>query len=166
MLNILKPGRAIFLLALYVCFFTNITHAESDEIAMTLSGIDFFSGFQQSELELLAGIADLRPAGDGEYLFTQGIMSDSLYILIEGRASVFSHGQFIVSLEAPQVLGEVELVDRRKASADVVISGNSRVIGFKYDELLKVLNNNCELGFKFMKKIAAVLSERLLNMNP
>lgn len=166
MLNILKLNTVICSLIIFSCFFGSNIHAGSADIVQALSEIGFFSEFKQAELELLAEIAGLRKAEEGEYLFTQDKLSGTMYFLIEGSASVYSQGQFIVTLEAPQIFGEVELVDRMKASADVIVKADSRIIEFKYDELIKLLDNNCEIGYKFMKQIVSVLSERLINMNP
>lgn len=156
----------ICILIVFICFGNSQKITASNEISNTLSELPFFHEFTQEELQMLTSIANIREAEKGEKLFFQGIISDKMYVLIEGSASVYSGGQFIVELNSPQIFGELELIDRRGASADVIISKDSRIIEFLYDDILEVLNTNNELGYKFLKQIVDILSVRLLDMNP
>ena len=85
-----------------------------------LSGVSFFKGFTQDELERVAALATEVDAEPGAELMEQGRMGDACYVIVEGDAGVYISGEHVASLHEGSMVGEMALIDHRPRNATVV----------------------------------------------
>ena len=94
---------------------------------LALSRVELFVSLTDAERGVLAAALRRQPFADGDVLFRQGDDADSLYILAEGRLSVYDeeHGsrKRLASLAAPDYVGEMGLLTGQPRAATVVAEG-------------------------------------------
>lgn len=64
---------------------------QNKSINTILKEVNMFSSLQDQELKALEKISHMSDYAEGEALFTEGVVSDVLMLLIEGVVSVFKH---------------------------------------------------------------------------
>jgi CRP/FNR family transcriptional regulator, cyclic AMP receptor protein len=97
---------------------------------------------------------------DGERLLEQGVRSSSLYVLVSGALDVQRRGRTVVQMDEPGTLvGEMGLLLRAPASADVVAVGETRVR--RLDDAEELFERNPD----FSRFVATMLARRLLEIS-
>ena len=98
-----------------------------DDIARLLTRTELFAGIDAGAAEELAKRLVRRTYRRGQPLFHQGDEGDSLYVVVEGSVAVVVSSEdgdrmVLTTLQAPDVLGEIALLDggSRSASAEAV----------------------------------------------
>jgi len=89
-----------------------------------LRSVPIFAGMEPSRLKLIAFTSDSIAYRQGQVMCRQGERGDSAYVIVAGTADVSietEDGDFVVATLGPgDVVGEISLVLRRPATADVV----------------------------------------------
>ena len=135
------------------------------EMTENIRPIPLFSGLSEAELDRVAGLCSVRECPAGMMFIRQGSPNDRLYIIHEGKAEVRVNGRTVTTMERDAVAGEMEFVDNRPASADVVMATNGKLIEIKKAELQQLMDSQPRLGLTIMGNIARILSEKLRAMN-
>lgn len=98
-----------------------------DDAAALLRGTPLFAGLNDEAAGELAKRLVRRTFKRGQPLFHQGDPGDSLYVLVDGSVAIVVSSEngdrmVLTTLHAPDVLGEIALLDggRRSASAEAV----------------------------------------------
>ena len=129
-----------------------------------------FEGLLPEEIEMLGEVTQQKKYAEGEVVFEQGDVGDSLYLLVEGAVEVLHKREdgkehIITVLEAPEFFGEMSLIDKEYRSA--TIRANSEAV------MLCLTNENLHSFARVYKNgftlvvinIARVLSSRLRETN-
>jgi CRP/FNR family cyclic AMP-dependent transcriptional regulator len=140
---------------------------KSDLIA-ALKSIQWFSELDSASFDQLVQIAQLREAAAGEELFREGDKEDFLYLVLEGRIAleiyVPHRGRLrIYTAEPLDIIGWSSVtpsVRQRTAAARVVVP--SRLVAFDADGLRQACDQNHDLGYAVMRRLANVVASRLL----
>lgn len=140
------------------------------ELDKALHRIPWFMEFNQSQFDRLASISSFIELEPGEFLLKEGDREDFLFILLEGQISleveVPTRGQVpFFTAEALDVIGWESLtpiVRQRTASARVV--KRSQLIGLQSKLLEQVCEEDHELGYIIMRRVANVVASRLLTV--
>ena len=138
------------------------------ELTDALQTIPWFQELSPEHFALLCGISDLRKVESGDERFKEGDNQDFLYIVLEGRIAVdiFVPGRGrmrIFTAEPMDVVGwssAIPVVRQRTASARAVLPG--RLICMDAPRLRKLCDENHELGYVVMRRLANVIAGRLL----
>ena len=133
-----------------------------------LSKIPWFAELQPEHFEKLAEIASVHSLPENTDLFREGDREDRLYIVIEGRIGVditIPHqGRVrILTAEPMDVLGwssVIPVTRQRTASARTVIP--STLIGLDSEALRSLCEEDHDLGYVVMRRIANIIASRLL----
>jgi CRP/FNR family cyclic AMP-dependent transcriptional regulator len=113
------------------------------------------AGMDSAHLSVLSDLAKYRTFQDGQVVMDDNDDSHSLFVLLEGRASVEgTFHQEISIAEAGSVLGELSFLDGKARSATVRSIGVSRYA---------VLNRELLMGLK--QEHPEVLAEVLFNIS-
>ncbi|RLB59108.1 MAG: cyclic nucleotide-binding domain-containing protein [Deltaproteobacteria bacterium] len=119
---------------------------------------------------MLAELTQQKKYTEGEVVFEQGDVGDSLYLLVEGVVEVLqkrSDGseQLITELQAPEFFGEMSLIDKEYRSATIRAKSEAIMLCLTNENLhsfARVYKN----GFTLVViNIARVLSARLRETN-
>ena len=129
-----------------------------------------FEGLLPEEIEMLAEVTQQKKFGQGEVVFEQGDVGDSLYLLVEGSVDVLHKREdgaehLITTLEAPEFFGEMSLIDKEYRSATIRAKAEAIMLCLTNENLhsfARVYKN----GFTLVViNIARVLSARLRETN-
>lgn len=137
-------------------------------LTSTLHRIPWFVDLAQSQLECLASIATLFEMEAGDILFKEGDREDYLYILLEGQLvlemEVPTRGQVpFYTAETWDIIGWSSLTPiARQRTASVRATKPCVLIGLNSKLLQQTCEEDHELGFVVMSRLANVVANRLL----
>ncbi len=134
----------------------------------TLRRIPWFVDLSPSQIECLSSIAMLHELETGEFLFKEGDREDSLYILLEGQVAleveVPTRGQVqIYTAEMLDILGWSSMTPIvRQRTASLRATKPCLLLGFNSKLLQQLCDEDHELGYIIMRRLANVVANRLL----
>jgi CRP-like cAMP-binding protein len=140
----------------------------NNDLTMTLKSIPWFYDLPQDQLEALSTIARYCDIPAGVMLFEEGSRTDVLYILLEGQlvleTFVPTRGTVCIYQAEPlDIIGwscMTPVVRQRTATARAKTA--CHMVCFDADELINACNENSQLGYVVMRRIANVIASRLL----
>lgn len=138
------------------------------ELLNALQTIPWFQEISSEHFEKMAGIATLVEVDAKQELFREGDMEDYLYIVLQGRVAIemFVPGRGrvrIYTAEPMDVVGwssVTPVVRRRTAGAQAVLP--SCLIRLDALGLRQLCEEDCDLGYIVMRRMANVVASRLL----
>lgn len=159
----------------------------SESIAVEdLRLFNIFKGLSDEKLTKIAGTMTLQEVGKGESIIREGDAGDTFYLLMEGaveitkvlvmrtsRQQVDRTDKSLIQLKSdphPEfgkpAFGEMALFrDSSKRSATVTATQPSRLGVIHHNDFLELCEQDQEIGFRVLKNIATVLSDRLVKAN-
>ncbi len=139
-------------------------------IAGLLRQVDIFYDLEDEQLHKLASICHEEAYGEGEVVFEENTMGDSLYIIQGGEVRILIDPQTLGVAEAQslarttvatltrgQIFGEVALVDPGLRSASAECTTDTRLLTIQREAFDELCEQDSELGYRVMKNIAADL---------
>jgi CRP/FNR family cyclic AMP-dependent transcriptional regulator len=141
---------------------------EQERLHQALEAIPWFAELAPDHFDRLLTIGELRRVEPEERLFNEGDPQDFLYVLLRGRVAIEMHvptrGRVrLATVEPPDVFGwssVTPVVRQRTASATVVLP--SELAAFDAGRLRRLLDQDHELGYLVMRRMANVIAGRLL----
>jgi CRP/FNR family transcriptional regulator, cyclic AMP receptor protein len=135
-----------------------------------LADSPLFRNLLNAELTMLADLFSIREFKSGDFVFNQGDIGDSLYVIAEGRIDVLQRNPRgddvrLATLDGPQFFGEMSLIDKEYRSASIKASTDAVLLQLS-NENLHVFAKNYRNGFTWIAvNIARVVSARLRETN-
>lgn len=137
-------------------------------LTASLQSIPWFLELKPAQMERLAQIANIVHLDTGECLFVEGEQIDMLYLVLNGQVIIEGYvptrGQVeIFSAEPLDIIGWSSLtpvVRQRAFSARAFQS--TTLIGFNGQALRQLCEQDHDIGFIVMRRIANVIASRLL----
>ena len=126
-----------------------------------LSHIGLFSELTLPELTTVTRQLSFEDYSEGEVIFRQNDVSESLYIVVHGEVYVQRDGERIAELPAGAHFGEMALLNQRPRSATVVAAKDTSLLRLTRDAFYQVVQQDHVVGVKFLWKLAQTLSLRL-----
>ena len=135
-----------------------------DENKAFLKRVPLFSGLTDSQIERLAAGSVRRNFPKGRTIVAEGEPSQSLYILLSGRAKVQrsdTEGKEVILsvLSAGECFGEMSLIDDAPRSASVITLESSDFMSIAKDSFKAVLVSSPEISLRIMKGLVKRLRE-------
>jgi CRP/FNR family cyclic AMP-dependent transcriptional regulator len=138
------------------------------ELNLELRKIPWFKELKPELLQKLTEIAHLRHMKNGEILFREGDKEDYLYIVVEGRVAldifIPHRGKTrIYTADPMDVFGWSSVtptIHQRTAGAVCVLDGS--IIGIDADKLRRACDEDHDLGYLVMRRLANIVASRLL----
>ncbi len=138
------------------------------DLAQTLQSIPWFLELKSYQIDRLVGIAGIRTVEGGEEILREGDREDYLYIVLEGRVTVETHvpthGKIAVFTAEPlDIIGWSSLtpvVRQRTATARALAP--CQLIALEGESLRRLCDEDHDLGYIIMRRIANVVASRLL----
>jgi len=98
-----------------------------------------------------------------------------LYVILDGRVEVLLESKVVQSgipvhkqvaiLQQGEVFGEIGLLESRRRSAQIKAYGMLTAFKISRATLFDQIAQNPKLGFLFMRNLASILSDRLVDLN-
>jgi CRP/FNR family cyclic AMP-dependent transcriptional regulator len=129
-----------------------------------LRNVALFSGLDDAELEKLSKVSGRKRAERGAFVVRAGENTDSLYILLAGRAKVTNtdeEGREIILawLGPGEFFGEMGLIDGSPRSANVVAAEPCELLFLSKEAFQRCLQDNFQVTQKLMKTLVLRLRE-------
>jgi CRP-like cAMP-binding protein len=122
-----------------------------------LKRVQIFAQCTKSELQSLAQNTDDVTLPAGRTLITQGKTNDTFFILVNGEADVSIDGKPVGRLKAGDILGEISMLDRGRATATVVAATPVEALIMSHAQFRDAVRSHEEIAHK----VIAVIAERL-----
>ncbi len=138
------------------------------DLSKILATIPWFLDLKPFQLERLARCASIRNVPAGTELFHEGDRTDGLYILLEGEIILEIHVPQKGSLklmvaEALDIIGWTSLTPVvRNRTSTARISKDARLLAFNGDALRLLCDEDHDIGYVIMRRVANVAASRLL----
>jgi CRP/FNR family cyclic AMP-dependent transcriptional regulator len=131
---------------------------------VVLRNVPLFSGLSESELEKLSKVSGRRRVERGAFVVRSAELTDSLYILLTGRAKVTNtdeEGREIILawLGPGEFFGEMGLIDGSPRSANVVASEACELLVLGKEAFQRCLQDNFPVAQKLMQILVRRLRE-------
>lgn len=138
------------------------------ELNEVLQVIPWFQMVSAKHFEQIAQISKLVTYEKDELIFKQGDRQESLYIVIEGRVGIELYSPVrgylrVYTAEPMDVVGwssVTPVVRQRTASARAVLA--SRLVALDAQKLNQLCDQDTELGYLVMRRLANVAASRLM----
>ena len=131
---------------------------------MILQEIDLFKGIDPGIMNEIANICSEEHFAKDTVLFKKGEEANSLYILEDGsvRLVIENVGTITFGLDQPgDVFGWSSMVEYGHYTSSGVCATDSKVLKIERDELDRIFDRHPDAGFKVLKRLAGVISNRL-----
>lgn len=141
-----------------------MTTVPSNLSLVVLRNLPLFSGLDEIELEKISKVAGRKRAERGTFVVRAGESTDSLYILLNGRAKVTNtdeEGKEIILawLGPGESFGEMGLIDGSPRSANVVAAEASELLFLSKESFQRCIQDNFQVALKLMRILVQRLRE-------
>lgn len=135
---------------------------DRDRIIDTLGRTGLFGGLQHDLLNSLANACVQRVYRRDQYLWYQGDPGDRLVVVASGLVKVVVHSEagdqiVLAALGAPEVLGELALIDKEPRSASVIAAEDTTVLMIHRGPLLELMRRDNALLEAMLRSVGALL---------
>ncbi len=137
----------------------------------TLRRFALFAGIAPAHFKDLAMAGEEVELEEGEWLFREGDEADGLYLIVSGtvdlKIALDASGERQADLEtlvAGEVLGWSALVEPYLYTLGAVVTSRASLVKLDAARLRKLLEDNPQLGFQIMTRLASVIGDRLKNL--
>jgi len=139
-----------------------------NELVDALQAIPWFQELSDEHFQKICAITHLVRVDKDTTIFAEGEQDENLYIVLEGRVAIEIYSPVrgrirIFTAEPLDVVGwssVTPVVRQRTASARAVL--DSRLAAIDGLALRQLCDDDCELGYKIMRRIANVVAARLM----
>jgi CRP/FNR family cyclic AMP-dependent transcriptional regulator len=131
---------------------------------VVLRNVPLFSGLNEVELDKLSKVAGRKRVARGTFIVRAGDSTDSLYILLSGRAKVTNFDEegreiILAWLNPGEFFGEMGLVDGSPRSASVMAMEPCELLNISSDAFTRCMQDNFEVAQKLMQILVRRLRE-------
>ncbi len=131
---------------------------------VVLRNVPLFAGLGEAELEKLSVLCGRKRVERGAFIVRAGDSTDSLYILLTGRAKVTNSDEegreiILAWLGAGEFFGEMGLIDGSPRSANVVASEACELLHLSSEAFQRCMQDNFQVAQKLMQILVQRLRE-------
>jgi CRP-like cAMP-binding protein len=127
--------------------------------------VDIFSDLDENQLGLIFDVCIEKTCSLGTVIVREHTATTEMYIVLDGEVEItvkeaagLDHEVHLATLRSGQSFGEVNLVDEGLRMATVrCITENCRLLEISRTDLLRVLKENPDVGFKVLYNLSADL---------
>lgn len=140
---------------------------ETSQLRQILGELRFLAGLSDEDQGKLAEIARSCDFAAGTEIFAEGSTTADLYIVRSGRVelcmNVPAQGCLpILTLEAGDLLGWSAALGQDEMTSTAVAVIDTQVIALRADELQQLCEEDHDIGYDIMRRVAIALSRRLV----
>jgi CRP/FNR family transcriptional regulator, cyclic AMP receptor protein len=123
------------------------------ETVVALSSVPLFSDLPKRALHRLAKEADELAFQPGEHLVDEGLLGETLFVVMQGQAKVTRRGRRVGSVVPGDFFGELSTIDGGPRTATIVAETPMRVLRLFRATLRKLLDDEPQLAVKILDGI-------------
>jgi len=126
-----------------------------------LAGVALFDGFSGDQLDQVAQLGERVEAKAGAEITDQGRVGTECWVIVEGSARVLMNGEYVTSVSAGSMIGEMALLEHRPRNAAVVAESDMVLVSFDVEGFNKILEANPVAKDRVTALLTSRLSENL-----
>lgn len=135
-------------------------------LALDVAKIPFFYDVMGEDLEKLALILSMKNFKTDQVVFNEGDEQTGMFFILDGDVQIIKKNirgkeELLTVLCAPQIFGEMALIDRGRRSASVVAQSDLVTAELTRENFEKFMDEEPDLAVHIIRKIAHTLSLRL-----
>jgi diguanylate cyclase (GGDEF)-like protein len=127
------------------------------ERILFLKRISIFSSLSSYELRKIAEVVSEEEAESGEILFWEGDFGDCMYLVVEGKISIFTGKQpaikVLASFDKGNFFGEMGLYDDKPRAASAMADVRSRLLVLRKGEFCDLISEFPMVALGIMKEL-------------
>ncbi|KAF1083628.1 MAG: hypothetical protein GQF41_0406 [Candidatus Rifleibacterium amylolyticum] len=127
------------------------------ERILFLKRISIFSSLSSYELRKIAEVVSEEEAESGEIIFWEGDFGDCMYLVVEGKISIFTGKQpaikVLASFEKAAFFGEMGLYDDKPRAASAMADVRSRLLVLRKGEFCDLISEFPMVALGIMKEL-------------
>ncbi len=127
------------------------------EKVLALKSVDLFERIAGEDLAGISTITELVSFDNGETIFEQGEIGDSMYVILDGLVRVHRGERVIAELGAGECIGEMAVLDSSPRSASVTCLGETTCLRLGREDFSDLLTEKPEIA----RGVIRVLVRRL-----
>jgi len=124
-----------------------------------LRGVPMFAGFSSKHLQRLAKETDELAFAPGEPIVEEGMLGETLFVVLEGRAKVVRGKRTIARVLPGEFFGELSALDGGPRTASIVAETPVRVIRLFRKTLVELLRDEPKVTIDLLEGIARRIRE-------
>jgi len=133
----------------------------SEKIAF-LTNVSLFQALDQSQLEKIANMDEVDDNSAGEYICHEGVIGDSMYLILEGSVSLEKDGMELGTYRRRgDCVGEMTLLDEQPRSASLRAKPDVQILYIKRAQFNFLLSSYPDAARELFKVLSARLRESL-----
>jgi len=126
---------------------------------VALSGVPLFAGMPRRHLQRLAREADELTFGPGETIVQEGLLGETLFVVLAGHAKVTRGGRRVGQVVPGDFFGELSALDGGARTASVVAETPMRVLRLFRRTLTALLREDPQLAIKVLEGVVRRVRE-------
>ncbi len=139
---------------------------QEDFIVGLLKRLKLFSDLDSSALLKLSSIFNEKVFKEGDIIFTEDSIGNSMMIITSGEVRVSQKSdpdneEALIVLKKGDLFGEMGLLEDLPRSATVIAHSNVVMLEIKREDFLEFLKKDSDSGVKILIKLSKILSSRL-----
>jgi CRP-like cAMP-binding protein len=131
-------------------------HSTVEKI-LILKSAPVFEKVAGEDLAPLARVASEEVYGDGERIFDEGEVGDSLFVVVRGTVAIVHEGETVAALDAGEAFGEMAVLDSAPRSATALARGEVELLRIGSEEFYEILHEQVEIA----EGVIRMLTQRL-----
>lgn len=122
-----------------------------------LAGVALFEGFNEAQLGQAAELGERVEVASGSEIADQGRVGSECWVIVEGTAAVVMNGEYVTSVGAGSMIGEMALLEHRPRNAAVIAETDMVLVSFNTESFNSMLDANPVAK----DRVSSLLSNRL-----
>ena len=140
---------------------------DKQHLEQVVSELQFLDGLSVGDQQKLAQISRLMDFSAGTQIFSEGSDTNELYLLRSGRVelclNVAARGCVpILTLEEGDLLGWSAALGQGEMTTTAVAVKDTHAVGITADKLQVLCEQDHDIGYEIMRRVAVALSRRLV----
>jgi len=144
---------------------------ECMDISKVLMKCELFSGLSDDAIGKIATVCEVSHYKTGITIISKGDTDHDLFIVPKGRVSLeldvsnYSVSERLDQAVENEVFGEMSLVHEFRRSANAIAMEDMDLLKITREDLMQVLDNDAQAGYKVMSNLSKILARRLFATN-
>ncbi|MCA1840508.1 MAG: cyclic nucleotide-binding domain-containing protein [Actinomycetota bacterium] len=128
-------------------------------VAGRLRDVPLFKGLSRKDLEMVAELAIIRHAREGQAIIKQGAIGNEFFVIADGSARVIRGKRTVARLKAGDFFGEMALLDRGPRNSTVIAESSMELIVLGRWSFMSLLGKMPEIAIKLLRESARRIRE-------
>jgi CRP-like cAMP-binding protein len=130
-------------------------------IAGALSDVSLFSQCSKRELRLVAKLAKIKTVRESTSLTLEGEAGDTMFVVLDGHATVHKGGRKLADLGSGAVVGELAILLKAPRNATVTTTAETKIATIGRRDVHRLIND----APGFSRKLLEALAERVRELD-